>query len=179
MTTARTLPTLPSWAAGTEITGAALAQMVTYQAFWANPPSFRIEQHSAQNIPTGTATQVTCETLIHDSDGGVAAGTPFSYTVPFSGVWDFDGAASVAVNATGWRAPAIYTNGAPFNGAQPIFAPPTATFQGLAVAKGVVCVAGDVIALYMQQSSGSTLATSTTAQQYSWLAGTMRSFGSP
>lgn len=176
---ARSLPTLPSWTAGQEITGAALEQMVAYQAFWANPPSFRIEQHLAQNIPTATATQVTCETLIHDSDSGVAVGTPFSFTVPFSGIWDFDGAASVAVNATGWRAPAIYINGAPFNGAQPVYAPPTATFQGLAAAKGVACSVGDVIALYMQQSSGSTLATSTTTQQYSWLAGTLRSFDSP
>lgn len=177
--TARTLPTMPSWTANQEITSSLLNQITTYAQFWANPPSFRAEQHASQNITSGSNTQVTCETVIHDSDSGLSLVTPFSYVVPFAGIWDFDGMVGIAFNATGWRGPQIYQNGTVINGAQPIYAPSTITSATPALAKGVVCNVGDVIALYFGQNSGSTLATPAGGAQCSWFAGTLRSLQTP
>ncbi len=176
---ARTLPTMPSWTTGQEITSTLLNQITTYAQYMASPPCFRAEQHTTQTLTTATNTQITCETVIHDSDSGLAASSPYSYIVPVAGVWDFDGGVGMASNATGLRAPQIWQNGAQVNGAGPIYPEVANSSLFLVAAHGIICNVGDVIALYMQQQSGGNLATSNIGGQYSWFAGKLISLQSP
>src|SRR5215469_1102417 len=107
---APTLPTMPSWSTGQEITSSLLNQITTYAQFWANPPMFKMTQATVQSLATGSFTQVTFDTLIWDSDSGRQAVTPFSYVIPFAGRWRFSWKAAFAVNATGSRMSALYQN---------------------------------------------------------------------
>ena len=176
--TARPLPTMPSFLANSELTSTQLTQLVTATNFWANPPSFRAEQHTAQSIVSGTTTQITCDTVIHDSDSGLSAVTPYSYVIPYAGIWDFSGAVSFAANATGWRAPSLQQNAATINGSLMLYGAPPATGNSgqPTLANGVPCNVGDVIALAFDQLSGSTL---NTIASGSWFAGTLRSLATP
>ena len=176
--TARPLPTMPSFLANSELTSTQLTQLVTAINFWANPPSFRAEQHTAQSIVSGTTTVITCETVIHDSDSGLSAVTPFSYVVPYAGIWDFYGAVQFAANATGWRAPSIQQNAATINAALMLYAAPPATGNSgqPTFALGVPCNVGDVIGMAFDQLSGSTLSTIASG---SFFAGSLRSLATP
>lgn len=179
---ARTLPTLPNFPATSELTSTQLNQLAAYQSFWANPPAFRAEQHAAQNVTNATNTQITCETTIHDSDSGLSPSSPYTYVVPFAGIWDFSGGVSQASNTTGLRIPMIYQNGAAVNGAAPGYVPGASLMLYNTLAPGITCNVGDTIALYLYQSSGSTLATSgasATSGQYSWFSGHLVSLASP
>ncbi|MDH6134664.1 hypothetical protein P3T37_004068 [Kitasatospora sp. MAA4] len=176
---ARLLPTAPAWSANQEITSTLLNQISTYLQFWANPPSFRAEQHTVQSLANATTAQITCETTVHDSDTGLSTSSPFSYVVPFAGIWDFDGGVGFAANATGLRAPMICQNGTQINGGGPIYSQVANSALFLTSAKGVVCNVGDVIGLYAQQQSGAALSTSNSSGQYSWFAGRLVSLQTP
>lgn len=177
---ARLLPTLPTFAPG-PLASTQLTALATYAAFWANPPSFRAEQHSTvQSIPNSANTQVICETTIHDSDSGLSLVSPFSYVIPFAGAWDFFGGVGLAGSAVGIRAPSIGQNGVYINGAAPILTPPSTNTLCDVAATGVPCNVGDVIGLYMYQTSGGALGTYIIApQQYSWFSGRLTSLQTP
>ena len=179
--TARPLPTMPSFLANSELTSTQLTQLVTATNFWANPPSFRAEQHTTQNITSTPNLQVTCETVIHDSDGGLQAVSPYSYVIPYAGYWDLAGAVSLAANATGWRAPSLLQNGTIINGSQTQFPAGPATGNTFVPtnAPGVYCNVGDVIGLWIDQNSGSTLATIVNGSQSSYFTGTLKSLATP
>lgn len=180
--TARTLPVAPTFAADSELTSTQLNALVTYQEFWSSPPCFRAEQHTPQSIATSTSTQVTCETTIHDSDSGLSASTPYSYVIPFAGIWDIDGGVSLAGNTTGNRFAVLEQNGVAINGGSPVYAPSSVGALYGTAAPGIACNVGDVISLTMYQTSGSTLSTvasSGSAGQYSWLAGKLVSLQNP
>lgn len=176
---ARALPTAPSFAANSEVTSTQLNQLVTWQAFWASPPCFRAEQHTTQSLVTATNTQITCETTIHDSDSGLSTSSPYSYVVPFAGIWDIDGGVGMASSATGLRAPQLWQNGVQINGASPIYPQLANSSLFLVSAKGLMCNVGDILSLYMQQQSGAALSTSSTPGQYSWFSGKLISLQNP
>ncbi|WP_037605850.1 hypothetical protein [Streptacidiphilus rugosus] len=175
---ARTLPTLPTFAANSELTSAQLTQITTYQSFWANPPMFRAEQHSVQSVASGTPTQVTCETVIHDSDSGLAVATPFSYVIPFAGIWDLAGGVGFTGAATGVRLAMIFLNGGAINGSENEYAPCPNSSNYLTNAPGTSCNVGDVIALYCEQTTGSALSTVTSGLA-SWFTGKLVSLNTP
>ncbi len=164
---ARSLPTAPNFGANSELTSTQLNALVTYQEFWSSPPCFRAEQHvsGGQSIPNNANTQVTCETTVHDSDSGLSTSSPYSYVIPFAGVWDFAGTVGMASNTTGIRQPGILQNGTYINGAGPEFN----EFSGVMVmdvtANGVLCNVGDVIGLYVFQNTGAALLTYTALGQ--------------
>lgn len=179
---ARTLPTLPSWLAYQGITSTQLNQLAAYMAFWANPPSFRAEQHTSQSIPnSGSGTQITCETVIHDSDNGLSPTSPYSYIVPFAGIWDFFGGAGFSGNANGIRIPLLSQNGSTsyINGTQAEQIPNSTASVYLTEAVGIPCQVGDVIGLSGLQTSGAALATVAGGWACSWFAGRLVSLQSP
>jgi hypothetical protein len=177
--TARSLPTAPSWTTNQEITSSLLNQISTYMTFFANPPCFRAEQHTTQSVATATNTQITCDTTIHDSDSGLSTSTPFSYVVPFAGIWDFFGGVGYVSNTTGIRIPMIWQNGAVINGGGSDQAEVATTALSEVQVAGIPCNVGDVIALYSYQTSGSSLATAPVGGQCSWFAGRLVSLQSP
>jgi hypothetical protein len=179
---ARSLPTAPNFPANSELTSTQLNEFVTWNAFWASPPCFRAEQHvsGGQSIPNSTNTQVTCETVVHDSDSGLSTVSPYSYTVPFAGVWDFSGTVGMASNTTGIRQPGILQNGTYINGAGPEYGEFSGVMVMHVVASGVLCNVGDVIGLYVFQNSGAALSTYTSlGQGCSVFAGKLVSLQNP
>lgn len=175
---ARSLPTTPTFAANSELTSTQLTALVTYQLFWSSPPCFRAEQHTAQAVTTSTNTQITCETTIHDSDSGLSVATPYSYVIPFAGIWNIGGGYGCTGNGTGVRIPLLYQNGTVINGCQPEYTPVSSSAVYEVAAMGLPCNVGDVIALYGYQTSGSTLNT-TLGPEASWFAGQLVSLQNP
>jgi hypothetical protein len=179
---ARTLPTAPNFGANSELTSTQLNALVTYQEFWSSPPCFRAEQHvsGGQSIPNPTNTQVTCETTVHDSDSGLSTSSPYSYTIPYAGVWDFAGTVGMVSNTTGIRQPGILQNGSYVNGAGPEYPAFSGVMVMHVVADGVLCNVGDVIGLYVYQNTGAALSTYTgVGQGYSVFTGRLVSLQNP
>lgn len=178
---ARSFPTLPTYTTGQQMTSTLLNQMNTYAAFWADPPMFRMHQGTSQNVASGTPTQVTMDTLDYDTDSGRQTSTPWSYVIPFTGRWTFAAAVNIAGNATGYRYPAFYQNGAAVTGGKsnmPVNAAGNSSVPIVSIT--IACVAGDTIGAYMIQNSGSTLATVVSdLSQTSFLEGRMVSGGTP
>ncbi|MDH6111912.1 hypothetical protein P3T36_006905 [Kitasatospora sp. MAP12-15] len=178
---ARTLPTAPTWSANQEITSTQLNQISAYLQFWANPPSFRAEQHVTQSFPNNATTQVTCETPIHDSDSGLSATAPYSYVVPFAGVWDFFGGAGLATATAGLRIVAITQNGSTLDGAGAVYAQAADPGVFYINAPQIICNVGDVIGLTLYQNSGAAVNSPGTSYgpQWSWFSGCLRSLQTP
>lgn len=179
---ARTLPTLPSFTTGQELTSSLMNQLVAYMAFWANPPMFRMYQATAQpSVANATDTQITCDTSVYDSDSGRSASTPYAYVIPFAGRWRFTGAVIWAGNVTGSRQTKIFKNGSliPDGSYVAMQTGPVATNSGLAITVTSLCNVGDVIGLYGYQSSGGTLATSVVSGLPSFFEGRLESLASP
>ena len=179
---ARTVPAMPSWTAGQRVLASQLQQITTYALFQSSPPMFSMYQSAAQTIASNTFTQITCDTLDYDTDGGRAAGTPFTYTIPvgMAGRWDLAGSVSWAINATAGRLTLIYRNGSVINGAaaQAINAG-AGNNTNLFVARDVACSAGDTIALYGWQGTAGNLNTNVGASWPSFLQGRLVSLASP
>jgi len=177
---ARTLPTMPSWSANQEITSTLLNEITTYAQYMSSPPSFRAEQHTTQSITTGgTGQQITCDTVIHDSDSGLSAVSPYPYVVPVAGIWDLSGGVGLAANATGARLPFLTQNGTTINGAGPLAITSANTALWNVSASGVPLNVGDIIGLWIIQTSGSTLSTAPVGGQCSWFAGRLVSLQNP
>lgn len=180
--TARTLPTLPTFTMGQELTSSLMNELVAYMQFWANPPMFRMYQATAQpSVANAADTQITCDTSTWDSDSGRSTSTPFSYVIPFAGRWTFTGAVIWAGNVTGSRQSKIFKNGAliPDGSYTAMQTGPAATNSGIVVTVTTACNVGDVIGLYGYQSSGGTLATSVVTGLPSYFEGKLASLASP
>jgi hypothetical protein len=175
---ARTLPTMPDWTTGQEITSALLNQITTYNRFWANRPMFRMYQSAAQSIPTASATQIACDTPVWDTDSGRSAVNPYNYVVPFTGRWVVRGAAIFNANATGARVAFIYQNGVQIPAASVPFGNAGTINGGAFVEVTIACNIGDTLGLYGYQSSGGALNTAG-AGQLSYFEGQLESLGSP
>ena len=159
---ARTLPTLPNFTTGQELTSSELNQLANYQEFWANPPMFRMYQTVAQPLATGstTPTQVAYDTVQYDTDSGRSGTTPWSYVIPFAGRWYIAGSINWPGNATGYRYTAIYQNGVGATGGKTNSAVNAAGNSTVTEASATIpCNAGDVIAIFGVQNSGSALTT--------------------
>lgn len=180
--TARTIPTLPTWAAGQRVLASNMASMVSYQQFWADPPMFRMYQSVTQSIAATTYVQVTCDTLDYDSDSGRGGSTPYSYTIPvgMGGRWQFTGMVSWSGNATGIRVAAIFKNGSQINGANGADqAGPAGNATNVVITVTVLVNAGDVIGLYGWQNSGGSLSTQTSGGFPSYFEGRLVSLANP
>lgn len=175
---ARTLPTLPSFTTGQELTSTALNQIVAYQAFWSSPPTFRMYQATGQAITTATNTQVTLDTSGWDSDSGRQGTTPYNYVVPFYGRWFFRWSVAYPSNATGSRVAMLYQNGARVAGGT-VEGAADNDFVELDGEETVLCNVGDVIGLWCWQNSGSSLTLATGSANESWLEGTLVSLANP
>ena len=175
--TARTLPTLPNFTTGQELTSSELNQICTYQAFWANPPMFRMYQATPQPITTGTNTQVTCDTSAWDSDSGRGTATPFNYVIPFYGRWTFSWSIAYPPNTTGSRMGMLYQNGTRVPG--DIEVGEDNDYIEIDGAMTLLCNVGDTIGLWTWQNSGTTLTLVTGSSDESWLEGRLVSLANP
>ena len=177
---ARTLPTMPSWSTGQEITSTLLNQITAYAQFWANPPEFKMHQGVAQTLTTSTTATLTLDTSDWDSDSGRSGTTPFGYIVPFAGRWHFTWGCAFTGNGTGVRVAYLQQNGStvPSGGSGGFI---QTSVAGTCIAQGstrVVCNVGDVITVAAQQTSGGNLAT-IVGGPASWLDGRLESLASP
>jgi hypothetical protein len=178
---ARTLPTMPSWSTGQEITSSLLNQITAYSQFWSSPPMFSMYQATVQSVATGAYAQITCDTSLWDTDSGRSATTPYSYTIPFAGRWEFSWKIGWAVNATGGRLSALYQNGTIVTGSQTGLQAITdagRTTDVAASTKTVLCNVGDVMSIWAFQDSGGNLSTDTTGGA-SYFEGRLVSLASP
>jgi hypothetical protein len=162
-----------------EITSTLLNQISTYLAWLANPVCFRAEQHAAQTISNSTMTQVTCDTTIHDSDGGLSTTSPFSYVIPVAGLWDFFGGVGYSTNATGLRYSMIWQNGAQIAGSSPGLSESSNGTLVDVTAAQIPCQVGDVIGLYTNQITGASMTTQAGGGQCSFFAGRLVSLQNP
>ena len=179
---ARTLPTLPSFASLSVATSAELNAICAYQAFWANPPMFRMYQATVQSVANVTLAQITCDTPEYDSDTGRASGTPWSYVIPtgFTGRWTFTVCTAWAANATGIRAAALFQNGSQAEGGYiAVPASPAGFATSTSLTLTIPVSAGDVMAAYGEQSSGGALSTFFASNVASTFEGRMASLASP
>jgi hypothetical protein len=156
---ARTLPTMPTWSTGQEITSSLLNQITTYTQFWANPPMFRMYQATVQSIPTATFTQAIMDTPVYDSDTGRSGTSPYSYVIPFAGRWTFKLGVGYVGNATGFRIDLLYQNGSAVTGSQVAEPAMTASSDMPGRSLTIPCNVGDVMAVYTYQNSGGALNT--------------------
>ncbi|WP_327401948.1 hypothetical protein OG194_18560 [Streptomyces sp. NBC_01288] len=116
-----------------------------------------VEQTTAQSVATGTWTQITLQTTdVDDVTGWSGSNT---YTVPRAGWWRVDCALTwFTESTTGSRGARIYQNGSGVPRATWLTgAGPGATSVGGGTL--LKCAAGDKIALYGLQNSGSTITT--------------------
>lgn len=175
---ARTMPTMPSWAAAQRILASQLQAITTYNQFFTSPPMFRMYQAITQTLTTATYTQITMDTLVYDTDSGRAPGTPWTYTVPYSGRWQFEYGVGFASNATGARVSALYQNG--LDVSQTIGAQSSVSTDMAARVVVISCTAGDTIAVYGWQNSGGNLATDVSVMaSSSYFEGRLISLASP
>lgn len=183
--TARTMPTLPTFAANATLTSGQMTQLTTWMNFWANPPMFKMYQTVAQSIPTGAFTQITMDTSAWDTDSGRAAASPWSYTIPtgFSGRWTFRWKVGFAVSSTGVRMSALYQNGSAVTGGQnDEQSVSTASRTTDLAASGITIsvAAGDVMTVWGFQDSGGALNTDVgSASASSYFEGQMESLANP
>lgn len=176
---ARTLPTLPTFTANATLTSAQLNQLVNYVAYMANVPSFRMYQTVAQSIPNTTDTQITMDTPDYDSDSGRSLTSPWSYTVPFAGRWNFTVNASFSANATGDRQAKLFKNGTVVTGGEAgDQAAATPGNSNGFVSVTILCAVGDVIGAYCWHSAGAALNTQIGAP-CSTFEGRLVSFANP
>lgn len=181
--TARTLPTMPTWTTGQEITSSLLNQITTYSVFWANPPMFRMYQSVAQSVGTGSFTQITFDVSAWDTDSGRSSVTPYNFVIPFAGRWEFKWKVGWAVNATGSRMSALYQNGSADTGGQTTTQAVTTasrTTDAAASPMTVSCSVGDVMGIYALQDSGGSLNTDVgSASACSYFEGKLASLANP
>lgn len=162
--TARTVPTLPTFPANTELTSGQLTQLNTYMAFWTSRPMFKMYQSAAQSVPSGVFTQITMDTVAWDTDSGRALASPWSFVIPIgmNGRWRFAWKVGFAVNATGVRIAALYQNGTEVVGAQADEQSVSTASRTTDVSGGtatISCAGGDVISVWGFQDSGGALNT--------------------
>jgi hypothetical protein len=177
MSGARTLPTLPAFTTGQELTSSELNQIVAYQAFWANPPMFRMYQATGTPVTTGTNTQVTCDGSSWDSDNGRQSATPYNYVIPFYGRWEFRWSVAFPPNTTGSRLGMIYQNGTRVPG--DVEVGEDNDYVEIDGTQTVLCNVDDIIGLWCWQNSGSSLTLATGTADQSWFEGKLVSFANP
>lgn len=179
---ARTLPTMPDWTTGQEITSSLLNQITTYARFFANPPMFRMYQSVAQSVPNGADTQLTMDVSDYDTDSGRAVTTPWAYTIPagMTARWTFSAAVLYAGNATGTRVTSIRKNGVVLPDGGITAGAGASVAHGYLATVTVPVAAGDVISVWTWQNSGGALSTSvSTASGLSYFEGRLVSLANP
>lgn len=143
--------------------GATLNSLRDAVLFALNPPEAVLYQAAAQSIPNGAWTAVGQDSTTIDTYGGHSNSTNNSrYTAQVAGTVWVRGTAGFAANATGVRGGAIYKNGAEIEGhTQAVFAPTGGGYQTVQpVFDEVQLAVGDYVELFVYQSSGAALNTS-------------------
>lgn len=178
--TARTVPTMPTWASGQRVLASQLQAITTWNLFWANPPSFRMYQAITQSVATSTLAALLLDTLDYDTDSGRAVGTPWAYTIPpgMTGRWRFAWKGAWALNGTGYRLSGLYRNGSGVSTSQGTHAGPAGVNDEVpGPGLEIVCTAGDVMTVQIFQTTGSPLSTEVTGP--SFFEGRLVSLASP
>ena len=159
-----TVPTPLDWIAadGTFITAAIGQAGVGDVLDWLlNPPTAQIRRTTAQSIPNGTPTLITCDTEDVDNDAmHTASGSKL--TIQTAGVYLISGCLPYDVNATGYREVRVTKNTVSFvSGARAMIAaaPTVATVVAIPAVEHA-CIVGDFIEMSGVQTSGGALNTS-------------------
>lgn len=167
-------PTLPTTlAVGTDYTSTHDSLIVGVQAHQFNPPRCKAYQHTLQSLTNNTATAITLDAEIYDSNVTSTAQhdnvtNNSRLTCVYPGLYEIKTIVSFASNVTGARVVAIRKNGATIT-------TPTDQVQ-LAVAGGFAqmplsveenLIAGDYIEVWATQVSGGAL---NTVADGSWLS---------
>lgn len=178
--TARSVPVMPNFFAGQKLTGTLLNLLGAYVVFWANPPSFRMNQSVTQSVPNLTNTQITMDSPQWDSDSGRNVGSPYSYVIPagMTGRWQFSWGVAWPFNSTGSRVAVLYRNGAPSVGSTDDVAANN-DFTDESSTATVAVNAGDVMSVWAYQNSGGALSTAANTQFASFFEGRLVSLGNP
>lgn len=183
--TARTVPTLPTFAANSVLTSGQMTQLTSYMAFWTSRPMFKMYQTVAQSVPTGAFTQILMDTSAWDTDSGRSIASPWSYVIPtgMNGRWRFSWKVGFAVNATGVRMSALYQNGTAATGAQDNEQSVSATSRTTdlpATSMTITGAGGDVISIWGFQDSGGALNTDVgSGPSSSYFEGSFESLANP
>lgn len=96
------LPNLSMWDAGTQHDETTFNAVSDVLNFLLAPPECRVDQTSAQSIPTGvtTATAITFDTLVKDTDGMWDSGHPTYITIQTPGWYEIEWAVSWATKTS-------------------------------------------------------------------------------
>lgn len=108
---------------------------------------------SSTVIPTGTATQVVFSSVASDSSGSYSTGTG-SYTCPVSGYYDVTANAYYTTGSSGTNVMYVYKNGTDYAQMSQGL---VSAYAGGGAVNGILCNAGDTLAIYVIQNQGSSL----------------------
>lgn len=123
----------------------------------------KLKRTSTQNFGNNSAGALQYSIADVDRLGGFSTGTPSRYTAQVAGTYEFTGAISYSVSATGYRSASWYYQGGAFNGGGAVV-PGTSGETTVVVARPAIIrmSAGEYVELYGLQNSGATLTTDTT-----------------
>jgi hypothetical protein len=150
------VPPKPVFAGGTFPTsmGSALADLAAYGVY---PPGALARRQTNQSIASGAATAVSFDAELFDNTTGSTMFVPTStdITVPDSGLYIAAGWVDLDANSTGIRQLEIFQNASSVwkdaRSAQ------SALTGRISITGFLVCTAGDVIEMWVYQSSGGAL----------------------
>lgn len=161
--TARTIPTAPTEAVGNFNTAALFnGQIRDLNTFALGPPAFYGRQVASQSVANNTATALTIDTEVYDSDGFHSTVTnPSRVTATIPGWYLVFGYGTFVGNTAGSRSVRIYLNGVAVPGSQTTLSPAPSGVQWAASCWCMVNVNGstDYIELNVSQTSGGALST--------------------
>ncbi|MDI5965712.1 hypothetical protein [Streptantibioticus silvisoli] len=168
----RTAPLAATEAPGNYITSALWNAQVQATLQWMfgtgsnGVPRFKGYATVAQSVATGTTNvSILLDSEVYDSDGGHSTTTQTSrYTVQVAGTYLIHALGGFVSNTTGTRELGIMVNGVSIIGSTTQAGPPSTgnSWVGSMLTATQLNV-GDYVEMQMWQSSGSTLATATTA----------------
>jgi hypothetical protein len=160
---ARTIPAAPTEQPGNFNTSALFnAQVRDLNTFALGPPIFYGRQGTAQSVANNTATGVTLDTEVYDSDAFHSTVTNPSRVTPNIPGWYFVlGYGSFAANTAGARSARIYQNGTVVAASQTTLSPSPSGVQWGAPCWAFVNLNGttDYVELNVAQTSGGALNT--------------------
>lgn len=112
---------------------------------------------SSQNITNNTPTALTCTSKEYDTHGAYSTSTGV-FTCPVSGKYRISAACIWAANSAGQRSLSIYKNGFNFAVGDVRYPLGSSVAVQNTMSRSVQCLAGDTLAVYVNQTSGGALA---------------------
>lgn len=164
------VPAVPTFTS-TTLTASQLNALGAALTFALDPPIIQIRQTSAQSIPDGVWTSITCSVEDVKHSFTHSGGSPSRIVAVYPGRHLISGAASWAFNATGSRGARIAVNGTAVDGAGALQDAVSASYGNTVPVPALFIYlnVGDYAEIQGFQDHGSALNTSSTATAQSFL----------